>query len=109
MLIFDLRTIGNRLLAFRRRMGMTQAAVAEAASLSDRTYADIERGMANMRLETLLQICHALHITPNELLTDDPPQTAQVQRTLADRFSACTDAQKQTALQLLEVYLNSLQ
>ena len=109
MLIFNPQEIGNKLLATRKRAGLTQAEVAEAAGLSDRTYADIERGMANMRLETLLQICEALHITPNELLTDDPPQTAQVQRTLADRFSACTDAQKQTALQLLEVYLNSLQ
>ena len=38
MLIFDLRTIGNKLLTIRKRMGMTQAEVAEAAGLSDRTY-----------------------------------------------------------------------
>ena len=47
MLIFDLHTIGNRLLMIRKRMGMTQAEVAEAAGLSDRTYADIERGTVN--------------------------------------------------------------
>ena len=39
MLIFDLHTIGNKLLTIRKRMGMTQAEVAEAADLSDRAYA----------------------------------------------------------------------
>ena len=48
MLIFDLRTIGNKLLTIRKRMGMTQAEVAEAAGLSDRTYADIERGSVKL-------------------------------------------------------------
>ena len=37
MLIYDFRAIGNRLLAIRRRQGLTQAEVAEAAGLADRT------------------------------------------------------------------------
>ena len=52
-------------------MGMTQAEVAESSGLSDRTYANIERGTANMRVESLLNICRALHITPDTILTDD--------------------------------------
>ena len=44
MLILDLREIGNRLLAVRKRAGLTQAELAEKAGLADRTYADIERG-----------------------------------------------------------------
>ena len=71
MLIFDLRTIGTKLLVVRKRMGMTQAEVAEAAGLSDRTYADIERGSVNMRTETILRICNVLHITPDEVLTEE--------------------------------------
>ena len=50
MLLFDLNTIGNNLLSVRKRLGMTQAEVAEKAGLSDRTYADIERDTVNMRL-----------------------------------------------------------
>ena len=69
MLVYDLRIIGNKLLAIRKRMGMTQAELAEAAGLSDRTYADIERGTVNMRTETMLRICNVLHITPDEVLT----------------------------------------
>lgn len=47
--------------------GMAQAEVAEAAGLSSRTYADIERRTVNMRVETILHICEALHITPDEI------------------------------------------
>ena len=71
MLISDIHNIGNRLLAIRKRSGLTQAEMAEKAGISNRAYADIERGSVNMRLETLLRICNALHITPDEILTDD--------------------------------------
>ena len=69
--------LGNRLLAIRRRQGLTQAGgIAEAAGLAHRTYADIERGTVNMRLETILRICQALHITPDEILTQEPSAIA---------------------------------
>ena len=109
MLIFDLRTIGNRLLNIRKRMGMTQAEVAESAGLSDRTYADIERGTVNMRTETILRICNVLHITPDEILTEESTSLAAQQEELRDRLNACNPKDKETALQLLSVYLRSLE
>lgn len=56
MLVFDFRKIGGKLLAVRKRLGLTQMEVAEAAGMSDRAYADIERGLVNMRVETVLRI-----------------------------------------------------
>ena len=108
MLIYDLHVIGNRLLSIRKRMGLTQAEVAEAAGLSDRTYADIERGSVNMRTETILKICSVLHITPDEVLTEGNPQLTPQQEELWARLNACSPKHKETALQLLEVYLKSL-
>ena len=108
MLIFDLHTIGNRLLSIRKRLGMTQAEVAEAAGLSDRTYADIERGAVNTRTETLLRICNALHITPNDLFVSEET-SIRVRRTeLLDRLQACNPKDQETALTLLAVFLGSL-
>ena len=109
MLIFDLRTIGNRLLGIRKRMGMTQAEVAESAGLSDRTYADIERGTVNMRTETILRICNVLHITPDEILTKESASLTARQEELWERLNACNPKDKETALQLLSVYLRSLE
>lgn len=108
MLIFDLRVIGNKLLTIRKRMGMTQAEVAEAAGLSDRTYADIERGTVNMRTETILRICNVLHITPDEVLTEENSSLISQQEEIWDRLSACNPKDKETALQLLSVFLKSL-
>jgi transcriptional regulator with XRE-family HTH domain len=109
MLIFDLQTIGNKLLSIRKRMGMTQAEVAEAADISDRAYAEIERGSVNMRIETILRICNVLHITPDELFTKDTPSLLSQQEELWIRLNACNPKDKETALQLLTVFLRSLE
>lgn len=108
MLIYDFHTIGNKLLAIRKRLGLTQAEVAEAAGLSDRTYADIERGTVNMRIETILRICNVLHITPDEVLTENNSASSMRQVELFERLNACSPKDKETALQLLSVYLKSL-
>ena len=109
MLVYDFRAIGNKLLAIRKKTGLTQSEVADAANLSDRTYADIERGTVNMRVETLLKICDALHITPDTILTeynylDDLKKTEAEINTLLNQ---CDNLQKKFALDLLSVYLKS--
>lgn len=108
MLLFDFRTVGNKLLAVRKRLGMTQTEVAESAELSDRTYADIERGTVNMRMETLLRICQVLHITPDEVLTEDREPEEIRSEQIWERLQACNPKDRETALRLLEVYLQSL-
>lgn len=107
MLVFDLYAVGVKLYNIRKRMGMTQAEAAEAAGLSDRAYADIERGTANMRTETLLRICEALHITPDEILTE-ASSVDYKENEILDRLSLCTPKEKETALKLLDIYLKSL-
>ena len=108
MLIYDFSVIGNKLLAIRKKAGLTQMEVAEAAGLSNRTYADIERGTVNMRIETILRICDALHITPDEVLTLDNSAISVRQDELIERLNACSEKDRATALQLLDVYLRSL-
>ena len=108
MLIFDFAEIGNKLLAIRKRAGLTQMEVAEAAGLSNRTYADIERGMVNMRIETILRICEALYITPDEILTQNESGLIKKQEELIGRLNICSEKDRNTALELLDVYLRSL-
>ncbi len=107
MLVFDFKVIGNKLYEIRNKKLMSRAEVAERAELSDRTYADIERGSVNMRVETLLKICHALSITPNDILTVE--QEREITETeLAERMNRISDAEKKTAMNLLNIYLDSL-
>ena len=108
MLIFDRHTIGGKLLHLRKRRGLTQAEVAEAAGLSDRAYADIERGTVNMRVETLLRICAVLRVTPDELLTDEAESITLRQEELWTRMNACSLKDRETALGILSLFLRSL-
>ncbi len=108
MLVFDMIAIGNKLLSARKRLGLTQAEVAERAGLSDRTYADIERGGVNMRMETFLHICQALEVSPDDILTEEAPTGTLRQAELLAHLARCTPQQQETALNLLEVYLRSL-
>lgn len=108
MLIFDYRKIGNKLLVIRKKSGLTQAELAEQAELSDRTYADIERGNVNMRIKTFLNICQALHVSPNDILTETEESDNQTNIDIIEKLKNCSSKEKETALNLLTVYLQSL-
>ena len=108
MLILDNRTIGDKLLAYRKKLGLTQNELAEQSGLSNRTYADIERGSVNMKVETILRICSALHITPDAVLTEENTSNTAKKQELLDRLDACSPKEQETALELLAIYLKSL-
>lgn len=101
----NLIEIGERLLSVRRKKGMTQGEVAEKAGLSDRAYADIERGTANMRVETALKICKALNVTPNDILIDEeiPMQSGT---DLLVKLNSCSESERKTAIKLINVFMN---
>ena len=107
MLAHDLRTIGNRLFIFRKKSGKTQAEIAEAAGVADRTYADIERGTVNIRIETMLRICEALHITPDDLFVDEHANTEIDATDILERLKHSTRENKEAALQIIEIFLDS--
>lgn len=108
MLVFDFHRIGSKMFAARKRLGLTQTDVAEAAGISDRTYADIERGTVNMRVETILKICSALKVDPDDLLTEQTPQADVQLDELWSRLAQTAPQEKETAARLLSVYLDSL-
>ena len=104
MLIFDLSEIGNRLLTMRKSAGLTQAEVAEAAGLSDRAYADIERGTANMRVESLMKICDALRITPNDILTKEDVLPEIRITDIARRIESCCPSEQERLIRIVEAF-----
>lgn len=102
MLISNLRAMGNKLYAIRKRLGITQAEAAEKAGISDRSYADIERGTANMRVQTLLQICNGLKITPNDILADDSDESVN-DNELANRIIGLSTDEKRKLIALINL------
>ena len=108
MLIHDFHKIGEKLYAVRKRYGMTQLEAASAADISEKTYADLERGKLNVRLDTLLRVCDALHITPDEILTETREQPLLREAAILSRLESSAPKDRETALRLLETYLQSL-
>lgn len=108
MLLFDMIAVGNRLLEIRKRLGLTQAEVAERAGVSGRTYADIERGTVNMRIETFLRICNVLGVTPDRLLTNGDASFVEQKEIIMAKLDRCSVKEQETALRLLNVYIQSL-
>ncbi len=109
MLILDHRKIGEKLYRIRKQYGMTQLEVATAAEISERTYARLERGTLKPRSDTLLRICQALRITPDEIMTDDSPLRSSREADILARLQGCNPKQKETALRILEAYLQSVE
>lgn len=107
MLVFDLKVIGNKLYEIRTKRLMSRAEVAEKANLSERTYADIERGSVNMRVETILKICNALSITPNDIFVSKEEKMI-TEEEIISMIKKCPPKERETALNLLEVYFQSL-
>ena len=108
VLILDLKDIGNNLYKFRKKNGYTQAEVAEKADLSTRTYAEIERGGVNMRIETFLKICTVLQITPDKILTKEISDIKEAEEEIFKRLKNCHPKGKETAIKILQLYLESL-
>lgn len=106
MLIFDLKIVGNKLYEIRTKKLMSRLEVAEKANLSDRTYADIERGSVNMRIETILRICDALNITPNDIFVSEKSEVSE--RDILELLNDCSSKEKETALKLIKTYFDSL-
>lgn len=107
MLIFDIKAVGNNCYKARKARGLTQAEVAEMAELSERSYADIERGSVTMRIDSLMRICAALQITPNALLVTEEAYIA-TEKELIDSIKSLSGTEKETALRLVGVYLDFL-
>lgn len=59
----------ENLKALRTKAGLSQAALSEMASITDKFYNDIETGRKWGSFETMVALANALDVAPNELLT----------------------------------------
>lgn len=62
------KQIGKNIKDLRKEQHMTQGELAERANISTIHLSHIETGTVNMSLDTLLCLCNALTVTPNDIL-----------------------------------------
>lgn len=79
------RQIGRNIAAFRKRMGWTQAELAEKLNYSDKAVSKWERGESVPDVLTMAALADAVGVTVNDLLADPnelPAETGAVQQTM---------------------------
>lgn len=64
----DYVAIGQRIRRCRRNADITQQQLAKMIDCSTSFIGHIERGTRKLSVETLLAICHALHVSADQLL-----------------------------------------
>ena len=74
-MITDPVVVGRRIAAARRALSLSLVGLAKRSGISADTIRGLERGAHLPGLYVLVQLCAALHITPNDLVceeVDDP-------------------------------------
>lgn len=69
-----LKTIGRVIRSLRRRRGLSQDELAEAAKLSRNYISDIERGTRNPSLLAVVALSRALRVPLRDILADVEPR-----------------------------------
>jgi len=86
-----LKEIGQRIMEHRKKLGMTQEALAEKADVTAQFVSYAEAGKRAMRPENLLKIAAALDVSADYLLTGDIIDKDLL--ILADKLRKLTPAQ----------------
>lgn len=97
----DLEFVGNKIKERRKEKGISQGQLADMAGVSLPYISDIENGKKNISISILMSIAEVLEVTPNYLLGVSPTGSATLFDEIEPVFSNCTDAEKQTLLQIL--------
>ena len=71
MMTTDPAVVGRRIAAARRALSLRPVDLAKRSGISADTIRGVERGKHLPGLYVLVQICTALHITPNDLVCEE--------------------------------------
>ena len=98
----DYKRLGERIREERKRLNLTQAALAEAINISDTYMGAIERGERSLTLDTLVRLVNRLGVTVDYMLADS---VSDNDPNIIEQFKQITDAQplehKQLAINVL--------
>ena len=106
---YDRKAVGIEIRRRRLALGLTQEQAAEKIDRALRFYSRIELGNVGMSVDTLLEICALLKTTPDALLIGKASEDAATNyHWVAEAIANCPAEKRQTAVDLLKVYLKSV-
>ena len=106
-LCVDYSVLGKRIAYIRHKKGMTQEGLAECAELSTVYISHIENSRSIPSLETLMKLCAALEIMPNELLLGTSQNmTDYLQTEVQQKLMLCTPSERRLVDRFIDLLLD---
>lgn len=91
----DYQTMGRRLARIRKEKGLTQEKLAEKSNLANNYISNIENCRSIPSLETLIKLCEALDITPDDLLLGTAKEGREyLMPDIWDKIKLCTPKER---------------
>ncbi len=95
--------IGKKLKTIRLSKNLTQEYIANAADVNTSHISNIENNRVKVSLSTLVQICNALNVTVDYILSEEykEPSTA-IEQEILHELKPCSDDTKEQILKIVK-------
>ena len=101
--MIDYVVIGARIREFRKKKGLTQAALAEYSSVEPSNISHIERAATKVSLPTLVHIANALDVSLDELVYGNLKKSQHVSLAIVDDLLAdCNGAELKAICEVIK-------
>ena len=106
-MVIDYALLGKRLASIRKKRGWTQERLAEKTNLANNYISNIENNRSIPSLETLVKLCEALGVTPNDLLLGSSQASdTYLADELTKKLRQCTPREKRILDGLLSLLIS---
>lgn len=103
----DAQSFGKRLNRFRKAQGLTSNALAEAIDVNPVHIRHMEGGARKPSIDSFVDLCNALQVSPDDLLADSLADHIKGQNTaLAELIERLTPSQKNVVMATIEALLD---
>lgn len=102
------KIIGKRIQEFRKKKGMTQEELSEIIEISPHYLSALERGVYNIKLETLVKILNCLDCSADEIFCDVVNKSfAVTSNRLSERLEALPQDEQEKILAVVDTMISS--
>ena len=103
------KIIGKRIQEFRKKKGMTQEELSEIIDISPHYLSALERGIYNIKLETLVKILNTLDLSADEVFCDVVNRSCAVSSgRLSERLEALPQEEQEKILAVVETMISNV-
>lgn len=97
------QAIGKRIKAYRAKLKLTQAKLAEEAGVEPSNISHIERGATKVSLPTLLKLTNTLDVSLDDLLYDSLNKSSHISyRVIEELLSDCSDSELKAIVEIIK-------